>query len=331
MATIKDIAKKAGVSISTVSRVLNYDKSLNVQDSTRKKILEIAEKLEYITVRERKNRKDSFVIGIAHFFSEKEEIGDPFYLSIRVAIERKCSEENIRFFRLDKFNQFQINETLDAIVAIGGFDESQIIQLSSMSNNIVFVDSSPDENKFDSVVLDFRKSVFDTLDYIIEQGHEQIGYIGGERYIVGKNNKERDYREMAYREYMTHKGNLNEKFIGVGSFTHEDGYNLMKSCLENEKLPTAFFIASDPMAIGAYKAIIEKGLKIPDDISIIGFDDIITAQYLVPALTTVKVFTEFMGETAVELMVEKLKTGREICKKVTIPTKLIIRDSCKER
>jgi LacI family transcriptional regulator len=95
-------------------------------------------------------------------------------------------------------------------------------------------------------------------------------------------------------------------------------------------MPTAVFIASDSMAIGAYKAINEKGLSIPKDISIVGFNDISTAQFIVPPLTTIKAHTEFMGEIAFDLLIERLKKDREICKKVIVPTKLIVRDSCKE-
>ena len=83
------------------------------------------------------------------------------------------------------------------------------------------------------------------------------------------------------------------------------------------------------MAIGAYKAIQENGYKIPDDISIVGFDDIATAQYLSPSLTTVKVFTDFMGETALNTLIERIKDERSLSKKIVLPVKLIIRDSCK--
>ena len=88
MATIKDIAAKAGVSIATVSRVLNFDEAINVSDSTKKKIFEIAEQLDYVTLRERKSKKQDFLnIGIVHWYSDKEELEDPYYLSIRMGIE----------------------------------------------------------------------------------------------------------------------------------------------------------------------------------------------------------------------------------------------------
>ena len=115
-----------------------------------------------------------------------------------------------------------------------------------------------------------------------------------------------------------------------GDFTLEDGYNLMKNMVSLKNIPSAVFVASDPMAIGAYKAITEKGLKIPEDISIIGFDDIMTAKFLTPALTTVKVYTDFMGETALNTLIDRIVNNRELSKKTVLPVKLIIRESCKK-
>ena len=100
----------------------------------------------------------------------------------------------------------------------------------------------------------------------------------------------------------------------------------MKQAISDDHLPRAFFVASDTMAIGAIRAIHEAGLKIPEDIAIVGFNDIPNAMYLVPPLTTVKVYTEFMGETAVVLALERI-AGRERSKKCIIPTELILRDS----
>jgi LacI family transcriptional regulator len=329
MATIKDISKKAGVSIATVSRVLNYDDSLNVLESTKKRIFKIAEELDYVTLRSRKTRKNSHTIGIAHFFSEEEELGDPYFLSIRYAIEKRCSDENIRFVKISRADHFSFEEELDGIITIGRFDDSDMENFIKNSSTIVTVDSSPNEILFDSVVVDFKRAVTKVLEYLISLGHEKIGFIGGQEYTNNGKQKTVNYRELTYREYFKEINILNEEFIYLGSYSYADGYRLMKEALEKKEVPTAFFIASDPMAIGAYKAVVEKGLKIPEDISIVGFDDIITAQYLLPALTTVKVYTEFMGETAVELILEKLRNSREIHKKVVIPTELIIRDSCK--
>ncbi|SHE73282.1 LacI family DNA-binding transcriptional regulator [Clostridium fallax] len=325
MATIKDIAEKASVSIATVSRVLNYDESLNVADETKKRIFEAAEELNYVTIKERKGRKNTHTIGIIHWYSDKEEIIDPYYLSIRMAIDRCCSKNLIKFLKIDDMENF--NENLDGIIAIGKFGDGEISKIRKLSKNIVFVDSSPDENLYDSVVIDFRKAVNEVMEYLTSLGHTKIAYIGGEEFVDKGKKQVLDYRQQTYIEFME-KRNLSFKdFIKLGKFTPASGYELMKKFLQNKNRPTAYFIANDSMAIGAYKAISEAGLKIPNDISIIGFNDISTAQFIIPPLTTVKVYTEFMGETAVDLIIERIKKDREISKKVIIPTKLIKRDS----
>ncbi|MGG7097827.1 LacI family DNA-binding transcriptional regulator [Clostridium sardiniense] len=334
MATIKDIAKEAGVSISTISRILNLDKTLNVSEETRKRVLKIAEEMNYITIRQRKQKEKSYKIGVISSFVELKELNDPYFLSIRMAIEKKCNEENIDFKSLyiNKILDNSINneEELDGIIAVGIFKEEEIKILKAITKNIIFVDSSPDEWEFDSIVVDFKHGVNSAMKYLYELGHRNIGYIGAK--VVPHNDINGveliNYREKTYREFMENINNYRDEWVYKGNFTLEDGYELMKGMLSNKDIPTAVFIASDPMAIGAYKAIMEAGYSIPKDISIIGFDDIVTAKFLTPALTTIKVYTDFMGETAVNTLIERIKDDREMSKKIVLPVKLIKRDSC---
>lgn len=336
MATIKDIAKGAGVSIATVSRVLNLDETLNVSEETRKKVMEIAEELNYLTVKERKNKIKNYTIGIVYWYTEIQELNDPYFLSIRMAVEKKCSEEKIKFKPID-FQKI-INEgikeytDLDGILAIGVFEKKEIELMEKLSKNIVFVDSSPEEWKYDSVVVDFKYGVKRALDYLTSLGHKKIGYLGGESIPHNSNESLRkvNYREKTFKEYMEGINGYNEEWVLKGRFLPEDGYDLMKKVLKEKNLPTAFFIASDPMAIGAYKAISEAELKIPENISIVGFDDICTAKFLTPSLTTIKVYTEYMGNVAVDTLLERIRTGRQMSKKIVLPVKLIVRDSCRK-
>lgn len=334
MATIKDIAKEAGVSISTISRILNLDKTLNVSEETRKRVLKIAEEMNYVTIRQRKQKEKSYKIGVISSFVELKELNDPYFLSIRMAIEKKCNEENIDFKSLyiNKILDNSINneEELDGIIAVGIFKEEEIKTLKAITKNIIFVDSSPDEWEFDSIVVDFKHGVNSAMKYLYELGHRNIGYIGAK--VVPHNDINGveliNYREKTYREFMENINNYRDEWVYKGNFTLEDGYELMKGMLSNKDIPTAVFIASDPMAIGAYKAIMEAGYSIPKDISIIGFDDIVTAKFLTPSLTTIKVYTDFMGETAVNTLIERIKDDREMSKKIVLPVKLIKRDSC---
>lgn len=336
MATIKDIAAEAKVSISTVSRILNFDSTLNVSENTRARVLRIAEEMNYVTLKERKNKRKNYRLGIITSYTETKELSDPYFLSIRMAIEKHCSKNNIDFktLFLNKIISNDIKEykNVDGIIAIGIFQEDEIKALKKISSNIIFIDSSPEEWEFDSIVVDLKYGSIKALEYLYSLGHRNIGYIGAKVVPHSNENGEEliNYREASYRDFMSKINNLNDEWIFKGCFNPEDGYILMKEALKLKNIPTAFFIASDPMAIGAYKAINEAGYKIPEDISIIGFDDIATTQYLTPALTTIKVYTEFMGETALSTIMERIKGERNFSKKIVLPVKLVVRDSCKK-
>lgn len=328
MATIKDIAKLVGVSPSTVSRVLNFDESLNVADETKMKIFQVADELEYVSVRNRKKGKVQ-TIGIVHWYTAEEELGDPYYLSIRLAIEKKCTESSINIARVYSKDAIEDLKSIDGIICIGKFSKNEIEKIKKVTDNIIFVDSSPNSKEFDSIVVDFNGAMNASLDYIYNLGHRKIALLGGREYCRDGEAYDIDPRYISYIEYMKKKDIFNEDFVEVGRFTLKGGYELMKKILQNKELPTACFIASDTMAVGAYKAVAEKGLKIPEDISIVAFNDLPSARYLVPSLTTTRIYTEYMGMAAVDLMVENLTSERNYRKKIIIDTDLKIRESCK--
>lgn len=333
MATIKDIAKKAGVSPSTVSRVLNFDASLSVAEETRKRVFEAAEELDYKTLKQRSRNSDKRLkIGIIHWYSQHEELEDPYYYMIRKGVEEECGNRGIEtttIFRNDDSSIINELKELDGVIAIGKFSQEDINEFSTYSPNLVFADFSPNDKKYDSVIIDFKQSMLEVLEYLISIGHSRIGFIGGREYVGKKRNAIEDGREITYKKFMEDKGLYSEKDVYIGRFIAEDGYSLMKEAANKGNLPSAFFIASDSMAIGAIKALYELNISIPDEISLVGFNDIPTSKYLVPPLTTVKVYTQFMGETALALLLERINDNRRISKKVIIPTELIIRKSCK--
>ncbi|MGO4370027.1 LacI family DNA-binding transcriptional regulator [Paenibacillus sp. MCAF20] len=311
MATIKDIAQQANVSIATVSRVLNYDPGLSVTDETRKRIFEVAQKLNYKTLRERNGSgqaqtKERYRIGLVSWYSEQEEMLDPYYLAIRLGAEKECFQRQIEM--------------------VGRFEKDDLERFPEGMTNIVFVDSSPEENRFDSVVIDLRKSVFEVLDYLIGLGHTEIGYIGGHNKV--NNKRVQDERELAFVERLTVQDIYNPAFVFTGDNLYaEEGYKLMKAAIEGGKLPTAFFIENDSMAVGALRALHEAKLQAPHDISIVGCNDIPISAYMQPPLTTVKVHMEHMGETAVELLADRMAGGRDIARKIVLPARLLERES----
>lgn len=332
MATIKEIASLAKVSMSTVSRVLNFDETLNVSDNTREKILKIADELEYTSLKTKKTKSQKGKdIGIVYWYNYEEELGDPYYLSIRLAVEKKCNENNFNLVKLNEDSNDNDIKNINGIIAIGRFTSSTIEKLASENENIVFVDFSPDENRFDSVMADMGKSTTKILNYLYELGHRKIGFIGGKK-LEDLSNEEMyiDERDVKYKEFMQMKGIYNPNYIyEAEKFNFKAGYNLTKEALKSKNEITALFVGNDTMAVGAYKAISEVGLKIPDDISVVGFNDQPSAKYMIPSLTTMRIPSEHLGSAAADLLFENINGNRLYNKKVIIPTEFKIRDSCK--
>ncbi len=328
MATIKEIATKAGVSIATVSRVLNHDETLNAQEETKKRIFEIAEQMEY-ELKAQKKRKKKMRVGVLYTYSPTEELEDPYYLCIRLAIENELEEEGYKKVPITMEDTAESLAKVDGILCCGTFSKSMVDQIDSWNKPVVFIDYNAGNNRFDSIVVDYKQAVIEVLDYFIEMGHTKIGFIGCAE-ADGDGNELVDGRSLAVKEYLASKGLYHPEYIKTGLYYAKYGYKLFKELQEEGNLPTALFVANDSMAAGCYKAAYELGIKIPEDISIIGFNDIPTAKYMIPPLTTVRVYMEFMGEYAVHMLEERVFGERELCLKMTVPTKLYVRDSVKD-
>jgi LacI family transcriptional regulator len=324
MATIKDIADKAGVSPATVSRVLNYDPDLSVGQETKQKIFEVAESLNY--TKPKKKRREQFVIRLVQWYDTAEELEDLYYLSIRLGIEKKAEELNIQLL---KESLDQLSETTTAgTIALGKFDPKQIRLLEELEGTLLFVDTNDTIHGHDSIVVDFTQSIEQVLDHFIQEKHEKIGILSGIEYTKRSNYEINDPRFSAFKERLTQLKLYQENYHLQGAFTVEGGYQAMQEFLKQEKeYPTALFASSDALAIGAMRAIQEHGLKVPEDISIIGFNDVSVAKYVSPALSTVRVYTEWMGELAVLTLIDLIKEQPPVSKRSVLATELILRQS----
>lgn len=328
MATLKQIAQKTKVSITTVSRVLNNDKSLSVSDEIRQKILDTARSLQYKTPRNRMRLKSSkeLQVGIVLWYDLQKETDDPYYMQIRMGIEKLAIESNISTDIIYKTNQTYDFQDIfyDGLILVGKFSQEEINQFCQKTKNLVFVDSSPRENEFDSVVIDFKESVEHILKYLLNKGYTSIGYIGG-REFVSNNIQIGERREKVFKDFLESKDLLDIKHMHIGEFTSESGYELMKNALQ-KSYAKVYFCGNDNIALGAIRAIHEKGLKIPQDIGIFGFNDGPYSEFTYPPLSTLHVPTEAMGRQALASIVEIIE-GRELSIKKVLPTKIIERQS----
>lgn len=334
MSSIREVAKQAGVSIATVSRVLNSDEKLSVSQETRDKVLQTAKRLNY-SPREKKTHKNRIAtIGLVTTVNEIQEIDDPYFRAIRRGIEREAERLKVnvnRVIRLsDKKADWEGLNHLGGILVLGTVDPKTLESLYQENPNIVVIDDSHADSRFDAVYSDFKTVTTASLEHLYKHGHRNIAFIGGRRVVMNQNgevefNDDED-RYQAYLSWMEQKG--------LGQFTHGllgewstlEGLRLGEQLTERSGT-TAVLVASDPMAVGVYRAFQKRGYNIPEDISISSFDDIEIAQFLTPSLTTVKVETEELGKFAVKLALERIRGEREIPVRVMIPANLIKRES----
>lgn len=325
MATIRDIAKKAGVSPATVSRVLNYDPELSVAQETRQRIFEVAEKLNY-TKHKRSSKMGKALIRLVQWYDEAEELADLYYLSIRLGIEKKAEELNLQIRRetLNELSDSQVTGT----IALGKFDAEQIRQLKQLDYNLLFVDFDAMPLGLNSLVVDFDQSMNLVIDHFIQQGHQKIGILSGEEMTKHNLQPIEDPRMLSFKKKLEQLNLFRPDLVITAPFSMEAGKTAVSEFIaESNDLPTALFASSDALAIGGMQAIQAAGLRIPEDISVIGFNDVSVAKYVSPALSTVKVETEWMGELAVTTLLELAKEYSPVPRKIMLGTELIQRAS----
>lgn len=333
MATIKDIAEKAGVSQSTVSRVLNLDETLSVSENTRSRIFRIAEDLHY----QKKSHKtapqpveDSHKIVIFEWYTREEELDDLYYYAIRIGLERQAQELGYEIIRIFSKDDWSLMKEADGIIALGKFSPKTIQDLESYGKPLIFVDSNTLYLGHSCVTTDLEDSVIMVLDHFLEKGHEEIGLLVGREQTADATPLQMDPRQRTFQQYLTAKGFYQERFVAVGEFSTESGYQLMEQLIQGlgNDLPTAFFMASDALAVGALRSLQEHQIAIPDRVSIISFNDTSIAKYVFPALSTVTVYTEEMGKQAIQMLRQTFQgTQPSVPYMVKLATKLTIRDS----
>ncbi|CAH0343946.1 LacI family DNA-binding transcriptional regulator [Bacillus sp. CECT 9360] len=337
MATIKEIADLSNVSASTVSRVLNNDETISVQTETRQRIFQAAKELGYKTIQERRTEqrdahKEDLHIGIVLCQSVEEELNDPYFLSIRQGVEAELSNLGINttMFRINETGTNQLIDGLNGLIVIGRLSQEGLKTVSSQIENVVYINHSPDEEKFDAVIIDFEKATEKALKHFLELGYKRIGYIGGIEKEHCKNVvvEIEDQRLTTFEKFMKKEGLYHTDYVYVGEYTMAQGYELMKKAIQQDGYPEAFFLASDPMAIGALRALQEVQLSVPNDIAIISFDDIEVAKFASTPLSTIKIHTTEMGRTGVKLLLDRM-SGRKLPLTVIVPTELVIRESCR--
>lgn len=317
MATIKDIARIAGVAPSVVSRALNN--KYGVKESTRQRILEIARELGYYpnsAARSLVTRRTE-TIGIV-----MADISEPYYSQTIKGMEYVAiqtgytllfsnSYENVEHGRV--LHKMISGERVDGLVIVGSNiqEKSFISQLLERDIPFVLVERNFSDPRVNCIWVDNVRGGYLATRFLIEKGHRKIAHIAGNLYFQVALD-----RIEGYKRALAEAGiGFSEEWVAAGDFLTQGGYQAMK-----ELLPlgcTAVFAANDAMAYGALQAIWEAGLKVPDDIAIIGFDDLEFSQLTNPPLTTVRQPRYEMGRRSLEILVSVLRNkgpnGVKIC------------------
>lgn len=327
MISIKELARLAKVSPSTVSKALNNRSDVSV--ATRKHILEIANQHQYSpnVFGKALKMQSSENIGII-FSREQNPLSDnPFYSKILEGIEAELAINNYNLVLKIISNQSandlpkMIREKhVDGLILIGVCDVSFIENVSRVQLPTVFVDPQNQINESSQICIDNEHGAFLATQYLIQSGHREIGFISGELNRISFQQRYEGY----LKALKFHKIELNGNLVRTGGI--EQGYFHIKNILQTDK-PTAIFAANDINALHGYKAVHDLNLKIPHDISIVGFDDISMAKFAVPPLTTIRVYKEEMGSIAVRTLLRTIHQRLEKGVTTIVPVELIKRDS----
>lgn len=343
MPSIRDVAKMAGVSPASVSRILNNDKSFHINENSRKRVIEVAKKLNYSKSKNKSGPKvnKGMNIGLILRHSEKNETQDPYFQNIHEGIIEEANkwrlETEVVFRMHDKEKNLELLSKYGAIILVGQMTDESIERIRNYNKNIILVDAAPVLDDCTYIQNDFTGQTTKILNYLYKLGHRNIVYIGGKASVVDLKGKtiplNTEKRALAYSNWMKVKGLNKYEHLYLSSWSIENGYRLCNAMIaENNKLPTAILVGSDPMALGVYKSLKNHKIKIPDEVSVISFDDVEINRYLTPSLSSVYMDSKRMGRVAVRLAKDMMiETGDAMPLVVTCRSELHLRESVKEK
>lgn len=324
MATIKEVARLAGVSLTTVSRVLNRDESLSVTNEVKMRIFDAAHQLNYVPPRQRKaaGRKRKLVIGVADWRIIRPDRPNVRLASLACMLEVMTPQYEVSLERLAFGQQTQV----DGIIAFGLFREEEILFLRSLSYSIVFVNSNQKDYENDQVQLDFDLGLEEMVKYLLDQKrYANIGYIGG-LYEQG-HVKIGAHRRDGLVRILQNRNQYDEKYFHVGEISRECGYQMAKQAVKEDTLAEAILLGSDEVAEGALEAFHELGLRIPKDVAVIIYQDIQTLESKWPTGTCIEMFPDYVWENALEMLIGRIEHKRNQAVTVLVPTRIKIGDT----
>lgn len=328
--TIKDVAREAGVSVATISRVVNG--SAVVREATRRHVLDVAARLGYSPhgaarslITSRTNTIGALLPDLhGEFFSEVIRSIDRaahhggFHLLLSSAHDGE--REIVTSFRA-------MRGRVDGLIVMSpDLDARTAVHSFPAGFPVVLLNCPAEREGYDSIVIANYHGARAAVDHLLDLGHRHVAMITGRERNHDASERLRGFRD-AMREAGIPAGEVVE---AAGDFTEESGFRAARKLLHSERRPTAIFAANDSMAIGAISALREAGVLVPDEMSVVGFDDIPMARYMNPPLTTVHVDISALGTLATDRLLEQIRNesgSQGERRQEVVPATLIVRGS----
>jgi LacI family transcriptional regulator len=327
--TIQDVAKTAGVSVSTVSRVLNGKSDVALE--TIEKVQSVIENLGYassLAARGMRSHRTN-VIGVVI-----SEVDSPYSLEILRGINRVIAESDyhLLIYTSGSASKFRTENQESQYVMLlnGGITDGVIVVTPSTGNfsphsPLVIVDPHQNEPETHTLYATNYEGTHDAIEYLVSLGHRRIAHITGAMALISSVQRLKGYKDSMAAAGIT----LDESLIQEGDFTVHTAQECTLRLLSLPNPPTAIFAANDMSAMGVYQAAQQLGVRIPQDLSVVGFDNLRDSLYLDPPLTTIDQPVFDMGVLATRIMVNILKGENAEKKQHVFPTRLVIRCSCR--
>lgn len=328
--TIIDVAKQAGVSFGTVSRVINSD--IHVKKETRERVLQTMERLGFVANRQARSlaggRSNSIGVLVP-------DLGTGYIGEIIRGIDAELSLTNLDLILYTTHRTASKEANYVANLATGMVDGLLLVLPRRPADFI----GNLTQRKFPFVLIDHQgagrdcpavgatnwQGAYNATEYLVKLGHTRIGFITGSMDLGCAVDRLDGYRSALRTQHVAEAPEL----IFEGDFFQPDGYAGASALLDLPIPPTAIFASNDVMAMGVMDAVRNRGLRIPDDISVIGFDNIPQSELVRPALTTVSQPLEKMGRVATQMLLDLLKNPDQDSERIELPTELVVRESCR--
>ena len=333
--TSRDVADLAGVSRTTVSLVLNNVKGVQISDETRERVLDAAQQLGYVpnAAAQALAGKRAQIIGLILTRNPHHISSDAFLNQILDGLITAAHKHSIRLLidiveekhQKKAYLELVRAKRIDGLILSGPrFDDEALFSLQQDRFPTVLMGQLPGTD-FYSVDIDNLSAAKQAVAHLVKLGHTRIACItnAAPTYTAAAD------RLNGYRQVLEESGlPIDDSLIRYGDFDPESGYEQMRDLLTTSDKPSAVFVTSDVVAIGAKAAVFEEGLAIPGDIALVGFDDVPLARYLNPPLTTVRLPASELATRASQMLIQLIKGETPAEKQVLLDSQLIVRQSC---